>query len=99
LINSKLIISTQAIRDSATQAQLLRLGEGNKNANMSISQINQHCTLNEATALVLAEYKDSLDLSMRSYHKILKVARTIADLEGRELIGEGDIVEALQFRF
>jgi magnesium chelatase family protein len=101
-ISSKSITSTSAIRDSvtqATQAQLIRLGEGNKNANMSISQINQHCTLNEATALVLAEYKDSLDLSMRSYHKILKVARTIADLEGRELIGEGDIVEALQFRF
>jgi magnesium chelatase family protein len=101
-INSTNKTSTELIRQqvtTATQAQASRLGEGNKNSNMTISQINQHCTLNEETTLLLAEFRDSLDLSMRSYHKILKVARTIADLEGRDMIGENDIVEALQFRF
>jgi magnesium chelatase family protein len=101
-INSSTKTSTESIRQqviTATEAQSSRLGEGNKNSNMTISQINQHCTLSEETTLLLAEYRDSLDLSMRSYHKILKVARTIADLEGRDMIGENDIVEALQFRF
>ena len=101
-ITNKIVTSTSELRESiitALEAQSTRLGEGNKNANMSITQINEHCTLTPESTLLLAEYKDSLDLSMRSYHKILKVSRTIADLEGRTLIGEGDIVEALQFRF
>jgi magnesium chelatase family protein len=39
-----------------------------------------------------------LDLSARSYHRIIKLARTIADLDGVEDIGENHILEALQYR-
>jgi magnesium chelatase family protein len=37
-------------------------------------------------------------LSARSHHRVLKVARTIADLEGCERVGEGHVAEALRFR-
>jgi magnesium chelatase family protein len=41
---------------------------------------------------------EKLDLSMRSHNKILKVARTIADLKGSNLISDGDLFEAISYR-
>ena len=46
---------------------------------------------------MIAAVFDRLSLSARGYHKILKLARTIADLEGAEIIGEDHISEALRY--
>jgi magnesium chelatase family protein len=101
-IKNKLVTSTEEIRQrvkNAVTKQNLRFCSLKNNANMTISEVNQYCILSEEAFETLNDYKDNMDLSMRSYHKVLKVARTIADLASRDQIIIDDIVEALQFRF
>ena len=47
---------------------------------------------------MLGDIFDKLGLSARAYEKILKVARTVADMEGKETIGKGHIAQAVQYR-
>ncbi|RJQ34023.1 ATP-binding protein [Candidatus Parcubacteria bacterium] len=68
------------------------------NADMSAKDIKKHCQLSASGKSILAKAADSLNLSARAYFKVLKVARTIADLSERENIGEENILEALQYR-
>ena len=68
------------------------------NARMTPKEIKEHCALDESAAALLTAALDDLKLSARAYDRILKVARTIADLHGEERIGEAEIAEAVQFR-
>jgi magnesium chelatase family protein len=68
------------------------------NAQISSKQIRTHCTLNEAGQTLLKTAMERLSLSARAYDRILKLARTIADLEGTELIQTEHIAEAIQYR-
>lgn len=68
------------------------------NARMTPKLLQQFCTLEPAAEELLKSAFDALGMSGRSYDRILKVARTIADLENAEKIGESHIAEALQFR-
>lgn len=58
------------------------------NSNLSISQINEHCFVEKLAEELLKEAFLKLGLSARAYHRILKVSRTIADLDSRETINE-----------
>lgn len=60
--------------------------------------LKEACNLNENTKALLKNAFEALGLSARSYNKILKIARTIADLENCENISERHIMEALQYR-
>ncbi|OQA04083.1 MAG: Competence protein ComM [bacterium ADurb.Bin400] len=68
------------------------------NAEMRSKDIKQACTLDAAAERLVGEAVDRMKLSGRVYHRILKVARTIADLEGSELISASHVGEALQYR-
>ena len=68
------------------------------NGAMSTQQIEQYCHLDHASKTLLQMAFDRMGLSMRAYHKILKVARTIADLEGHEVIQTTHIQEAIMYR-
>ncbi len=68
------------------------------NANLSVSQLNQLCVINESSNKILHKAFDVLGMSARAYNKILKVARTIADIESSESISDAHIMEALQYR-
>ena len=68
------------------------------NKEMSVKQIDTLCPLDRASEALLRQAVDRLGLSARSYHRTIKVARTIADLAGDEKITAGHIAEALQFR-
>lgn len=68
------------------------------NSNLSISQIKTYCIIEKAAEELLKQAFTHLDLSGRAYHRILKVARTIADLEGCEKIKDKHIAEAIQYR-
>ena len=68
------------------------------NAQMTDRMIHQFCALDEQTSLKLQQAMERLHLSARAYNRILKVARTIADLEGRERIETSDITEAIGYR-
>jgi magnesium chelatase family protein len=60
--------------------------------------IKKHCQIDEDSALLLESAVDKLGLSARAYNRILKIARTIADLEGTTDIQSSHIAEAVQFR-
>ena len=68
------------------------------NAFMTPELIEKHCVLSETAEELLKKAFDKLSLSMRGYHKILKVARTIADLQQSETITDRHIQEAIMYR-
>jgi magnesium chelatase family protein len=70
----------------------------NWNAYLSTDQIDAYCILTPAAEAVIKKAFDKLNLSMRGYHKILKVARTIADLDAQETIDVPHIQEAIMYR-
>lgn len=86
----------QAARDR----QLARLA-GTKvtnNARMSHAQIRTHCAIDAAMGDLLQRAMEELSLSARAYDRILKVARTIADLAASERIEANHLLEAIQYR-
>ncbi len=68
------------------------------NAQMSSRHIKKHCKIDEASSNILESAIDKLGLSARAFNRILKIARTIADLEGKEDILSQHIAEAIQYR-
>jgi len=68
------------------------------NAELSSKNLIKHIVLSDKVKEVLNISAKQLDLSARSYHRIIKLARTIADLEGASDISENHILEALQYR-
>jgi len=70
----------------------------NNNSELSAAQIEKYCRLNDECKALLKNIFDKLKLSARGYHKILKVARTIADLDGQEIINQYHITQAINYR-
>ena len=68
------------------------------NARMNAAMVRQYCTLDEASDRLLKRAMERLSLSARAFDRILKVARTIADLAGREQIAQSDVAEAIGYR-
>ena len=68
------------------------------NAQMSSRHIKRHCQVDEVSCRLLETAIDKLGLSARAYNRILKIARTIADLEQSEDIDAAHISEAIQYR-
>lgn len=100
-----LIESTHSNEDSATiRARVLKARErqlkrnGKINTYLTGKEIEHYCVLNKGDAVFLEETLNKLGLSIRAWHKILRVSRTIADLENEEKIQRNHIIEALSFR-
>ncbi len=68
------------------------------NAQMSSKLIREHCEIDSAGKTLLKRAMEKLGLSARAYDRILKVSRTIADLEGKENIQAYHLAEAIQYR-
>lgn len=68
------------------------------NSEMNVKQIQKYCKIDKDTDLMLRNATNQMHLSGRAVHKILKLARTIADLAGEESIKQNFIAEALQYR-
>ena len=68
------------------------------NAQMNSKMIQKYCSLNEECSNLLKGAMDRLNLSARAYDRILKVSRTIADLDGSENIKAEHLAEAIQYR-
>jgi magnesium chelatase family protein len=83
--------------EKARQFQKERIKDG-ANAEMSLPQIKQHCQIDSKSQNLLRTCVDAGKLSVRGYHRILKIARTIADLRNSDKIIYDDISEALSYR-
>lgn len=68
------------------------------NAQMTTRQVRQHCALDEAGQHLMKMAIERLGLSARAYDRILKVARTVADLAGEEAVSSQHLSEAIQYR-
>lgn len=86
--------------ESARERQITRF-KGTSihtNADMSAKDIRKYCTLDDASLTLLKRAITQLHLSARSFHRIVKLARTLADLEGAPDIAQHHISEAIQYR-
>jgi magnesium chelatase family protein len=91
--------SSAAVRARVAQARALALRRGGvANAQLSPQQIKQFCRLDAQGQRLLEQAIDKLGLSHRAYHRILKLARTIADLAGAESIQVPHLSEAISYR-
>ncbi|HET8839098.1 MAG TPA: YifB family Mg chelatase-like AAA ATPase [Flavobacteriaceae bacterium] len=96
--------SSVEIRERVTKAretQTKRFADNKNihyNAQMSGKQIQTYCKIDEASKQLLKTAMERLNLSARAYDRILKVSRTIADIEGSENITGSHISEAIQYR-
>lgn len=84
--------------EQAAERQYKRFSTSMFNSHMTSSQIEEHCVLSNESKELARKAFDRLHLSMRGYHKILKVARTIADLEGADVIKPHHMQEAIMYR-
>ena len=80
----------------ARQRQVAR--QHKANAQLSVSETDALCTPDEQGLALLQQAISRLNLSARAYHRVLKVARTIADLAGDKLIAGKHVAEAVQYR-
>ncbi|MDO6836753.1 YifB family Mg chelatase-like AAA ATPase [Pseudoalteromonas carrageenovora] len=82
--------------EAAYYIQLKR--QGKVNARLNNKEMNAHCELASPELQFLARASEKLSLSPRSYHRVIKVARTISDLKGAENISLDELKEALNYR-
>jgi magnesium chelatase family protein len=68
------------------------------NSDMRVAEVRQFCKLDEAGDSLVRQAMSQLNLSARGYHRVLKLARTIADLAGSDDIRSVHLAEALQYR-
>ncbi len=68
------------------------------NADMRPAEVRKFCTLDDAGRSLMKSAMNQLQLTARAYHRVLKLARTIADLAGSETIAPQHLAEALQYR-
>jgi magnesium chelatase family protein len=91
--------SSAAVRARVTGARAAQLArQGKPNARLAAREIDRWCAPDEAGAQLLKQAIARLGLSARAYHRVLKVARTIADLAGAERVSSAHVAEAIHYR-
>jgi len=103
LATEKVGEESKAVKDRverARQIQRIRFQAEKINANseMNLQQMKKYCQLDTEGQQILKTAVNNLHLSARSYHRVLKISRTIADLAGLEKINVVHLAEALQYR-
>ena len=102
-LESKESECSEIIKERVNNARIIQLKRYKENGIYSNSELTpglmkKYCKLNSESNKVLKQSFEKLKLSARAYSKILKVARTIADLDGKENIEKIHIFEAIQYR-
>jgi magnesium chelatase family protein len=91
--------SSEVVRARVIRARALQIErQGRPNASLAPEEIDRHCLPDCAGAQLLKQAMARLQMSARAYHRILKVARTIADLAGSPQVGGPQVAEAIQYR-
>lgn len=92
------IVKDRVIEARKKQSARFAKSKIKTNSEMNSKEIKAYCKLEEDAEKLIAQAVESMKLSARVYHRLLKLARTIADLEGAETIKMNHIAEALQYR-
>ena len=96
---SSAAIRARVVRAREVQAVRFRGAQGvHTNAMMNAAMLREYCRPDAASAALLERAMERLNLSARAYDRILKVARTIADLAGHETVTAADVAEAINYR-
>lgn len=101
MANTEKAESSSSVKERVQKARAIqqqRFRAAKTNSEMGLTEIKEFCHLDEAGETVLKQAMKQYNFSGRSLHRILKVARTIADLCGQENILPGNIAEAVQYR-
>lgn len=99
-INDKVSVSSETLHEKVIEAfkmQILR-GQDELNGKLNDKQVAKYCVLDEQSTAILHKATSSFNLSFRSINKVLKVARTIADLDQSANIKKQHILESLNYR-
>lgn len=91
-------IRERVIEARRVQSERFRKFSNGTNASMSPRQVKQHCVLDSEGNGYLEHAMEQMNFSARAHDRILKVARTLADLAGSESIRPADVLEAIQYR-
>jgi magnesium chelatase family protein len=91
--------SSEVVRLRVLQSRQLQLQrQGKQNAALTVPELDRHCRLEQSAVTLLQEAANKFQFSARVYHRVLKLARTLADLELADLIRDIHIGESLRFR-
>ena len=99
LLTQRASEASAVVRERVVSARRLQLErQGKANADLSGAELDQHGLAETPALEALLQVVERLHLSARSYHRILRVARTIADLKGAERISRKEVLQAVQLR-
>ena len=91
--------TSETIREQVLAAREIQVRrQGCDNAHLQGTALERACAIDDEARRLLAAAMDKLSLSARAYHRILRVARTIADLESSASVGTAHVAEAIQYR-
>ena len=96
--------NSEAIRERVTKARELQrqrytdLNKVSQNSDLNTRELKKFAPLNDTVQTLLDRSAEALGLSARAYHRVIKIARTIADLDGADNIADKHLLEALQYR-
>ena len=98
--DSKNVVSSQELHQNVISAFVKQKQRGQKelNGKLSDSDVKKYCLLDQDAEILFENAKINYQLSFRSINKVLKVGRTIADLNNNELITKNDLLKSLSFR-
>lgn len=98
-LSSKIVAEeSQEIQKRVERARRLQEERGFINSDIPLPKIEKYCKIDICSRDLLRQAMQRLNLSPRSYHKVLKIARTIADLEGKEDIKREHLAEAINYQ-
>ncbi len=98
--DNKNIVNSKELHQNVIKAFTKQKNRGHQELNGKLNEedIKKYCILDDEAKQILEKARFNYQLSFRSINKVLKVARTIADLNDNEIIGKNDLLKSLNFR-